>query len=377
MKYKDYYGVMGVDRKASAEEIKNAYRKLARKYHPDVSKERDAEAKFKELGEAYETLRDPEKRAAYDQLGSHRPGQEFRPPPGWERQFGEGTFSFDDIDLGDLFAGMMGGTHRAGRRGGKVPIPGEDYEVTAHITLEEAYRGTEVDLELRVPKGATDGQRLRLPGRGGKGLNGGRDGDLYLNIALHPHRLFRASGHDLFLDLPLAPWEAVLGASVQVPTLGGSVRLKVPLGTHAGRQLRLAGRAACARTSTWTRTRWRWWSRCSSASAISKRSCATCAPGSPAAAPNSAASGHEEARAMSRLRRRVGDAPSARNALVGRHGHVVLHLAHQEIEGALRVRLDQLELREHVLERLDMVAVLDLVQAIRGPVAVIVISPVL
>ncbi len=262
MKYKDYYAVMGVDRKASAEEIKNAYRKLARKYHPDVSKERDAEEKFKELGEAYETLRDPEKRAAYDQLGSHRPGQEFKPPPGWEQQFGGGQFSFDDIDLADLFAGMMGGTHRAGRRGGKVPVPGEDYEVTAHITLEEAYRGTEVDLELtvpeydesgfahrvrrafkaRIPKGATDGQRLRLPGKGGKGLNGGRDGDLYLNIALHPHRLFRASGHDLFLDLPLAPWEAVLGASVQVPTLGGSVRLKVPLGTHAGRQLRLAGR---------------------------------------------------------------------------------------------------------------------------------------
>src|SRR5437899_2890012 len=230
MKYKDYYAVMGVDRKASAEEIKNAYRKLARKYHPDVSKEKDAEEKFKELGEAYETLRDPEKRAAYDQLGSHRPGQEFRPPPGWEQQFGGGSFSFEDIDLGDLFAGMMGGMHRAGRRGGKVPIPGEDYEVTAHIALEEAYRGTEVNLELtvpeydesgfahrvrrafkaRIPKGATDGQRLRLPGKGAKGLNGGRDGDLYLNIALHPHRLFRASGHDLFLDLPLAPWEAEL-----------------------------------------------------------------------------------------------------------------------------------------------------------------------
>src|SRR6267154_1756369 len=262
MKYKDYYGVMGVDRKASAEEIKNAYRKLARKYHPDVSKEKDAEEKFKELGEAYETLRDPEKRAAYDQLGSHRPGQEFRPPPGWERQFGDGSFSFDDIDLGDLFAGIAGGMHRAGRRGGKIRMPGEDYEVTAHISLEDAYRGTEVDLELevpeydeqgfprrvrrafkaRIPKGATDGQRLRLPGKGGKGLNGGRDGDLYLSIALHPHRLFRASGHDLYFDLPLAPWEAVLGTSVQVPTLAGSVRLKIPPGTRAGQQLRLAGR---------------------------------------------------------------------------------------------------------------------------------------
>ena len=262
MKYKDYYGVMGVDRKASPEEIKNAYRKLARKYHPDVSKEPGAEEKFKELGEAYETLKDPEKRTAYDQLGSHRPGQDFRPPPGWEQEFGGGHFSFDDIDLGDLFAGLAGGRHRAGRGDGKIRMPGQDYEVTAHITLEDAYRGAEVDLELavpeydengfphrarrafkaRIPKGATDGERLRLPGKGGKGFNGGRDGDLYLNIALHPHPLFRVSGHDLYFDLPLAPWEAVLGTTVEVPTLGGSVSLRIPPGTHAGQQLRLAKR---------------------------------------------------------------------------------------------------------------------------------------
>src|SRR6185295_5303789 len=260
MKYKDYYGVMGVDRKASAEEIKNAYRKLARKYHPDVSKEPGAEEKFKEVGEAYETLKDPKKRAAYDQLGSHRPGQDFRPPPGWEQQFGGGQSSFEDIDLADLFAGIMGGQRRPRQRTGG--IPGQDFEVTAQIALEDAYRGTEVDLKLampeydqngftrrversikaRIPKGVTDGQRLRLPGKGGKGLNGARNGDLYLNIALHPHRLFRVSGHDLFLDLPLAPWEAVLGTSVQVPTPGGSVRLKIPPGTQAGQQLRLAGR---------------------------------------------------------------------------------------------------------------------------------------
>jgi curved DNA-binding protein len=258
MKYKDYYAVMGVERNASAEEIKSAYRKLARKYHPDVSKEPDAEEKFKEVAEAYETLKDPQKRAAYDQLGRHRAGQEFRPPPGWGSQFGDGGFSFEDIDLGDLFSAFGGG--RA--RGGGMRMPGQDYEVTAHISLEEAYRGTEVTLDLavpeydergfphrvrrafkaRIPKGATDGQRLRLAGKGGKGLNGGRDGDLYLNIALRPHRLFRVSGHDLFLDLPLAPWEAVLGATVEVPTLGGSVQLKVPPGTRAGQQLRLAGR---------------------------------------------------------------------------------------------------------------------------------------
>ncbi|HEY6721563.1 MAG TPA: DnaJ C-terminal domain-containing protein [Burkholderiales bacterium] len=260
MKYKDYYGVMGVDRKATPEEIKSAYRKLARKYHPDVSKEPGAEEKFKEIGEAYETLKDPQKRAAYDQLGSHSPGQDFRPPPGWGKQFGDGQFSFDDIDLADLFAGIAGGRRRSSRSAGAMP--GQDYEVAAPITLEDAYHGTEVELKLaipeydkngftrrversikaRIPKGATDGQRLRLPGKGSKGLNGGRDGDLYLNIALHPHRLFRASGHDLYLDLPLAPWEAVLGATVQVPTLSGPVSLKVPPGTHAGQQLRLAGR---------------------------------------------------------------------------------------------------------------------------------------
>jgi curved DNA-binding protein len=268
MKYKDYYKIMGVERGAGADEIKRAYRKLARKYHPDVSKEPDAEERFKEIGEAYETLKDPQKRAAYDRLGSHRPGEEFRPPPGWEAQFGgepfhsgDGQFSFEDLDLSDLFSGIMGGRRGAGP-GGNIRVPGQDYEVTAHISLEEAYRGTEVDLDLqvpehdehgfprrvrrsfkaRIPKGATDGQRLRLAGKGGKGANGGRDGDLYLNVSLHPHRLFRVSGHDLFLDLPLAPWEAVLGTTLEVPTLGGSVKLKVPPGTRAGQQLRLAGR---------------------------------------------------------------------------------------------------------------------------------------
>jgi curved DNA-binding protein len=257
MKYKDYYAVMGVERTASPEEIKAAYRKLARKYHPDVSKEPNAEEKFKEVAEAYETLKDPQKRAAYDQLGDHRAGQDFRPPPGWEKQFGDGSFSFEDLDLGDLFSTLGG---RARSRSARMP--GEDYEVTAHISLEEAYRGTEVTLDLavpeyderglphrvqrsfkaRIPKGATEGQRLRLAGKGGKGLNGGRDGDLYLNIALRPHPLFRVSGHDLYLDMPLAPWEAVLGTSVEVPTLGGSVQLKVPPATRAGQHLRLAGR---------------------------------------------------------------------------------------------------------------------------------------
>lgn len=262
MKYKDYYAIMGLDRKATAEEIKKAYRRLARKYHPDVSKDPAGEEKFKEVAEAYETLKDPEKRAAYDQLGKHPPGADFRPPPEWGKAHGGPDFSFEDIDLSDLFAAFSGSRQRAGRGGGTVPMPGQDYEVNAQITLEEAYRGTELNLNLyvpeydqsgflhrvprtlkaRIPTGATDGQRLRLSGQGGKGLNGGRDGNLYINITLRPHPLFRVSGHDLFLDVPLAPWEAVLGATVQVPTLGGKVRLKVPPGTRTGQQLRVAGR---------------------------------------------------------------------------------------------------------------------------------------
>lgn len=261
MKYKDYYEALGVKREASDAEIKAAYRKLAHKYHPDVSKEKDAEQRFKEVAEAYQTLKDPEKRAAYDQLGQQRPGEEFRPPPDWQQRYGETHFSFDDLDLGDLFAELRSGGR--GRHAGRpVTQPGEDYEIPVELTLEQAYSGTDLDLDLsmpefdehgvlkraprrfkaHIPKGATDGQRLRIPGKGGKGRHGGRDGDLYLDITLKPHALFRVSGHDLYLDLPLAPWEAVLGASVEVPTPGGTVRLKVPPGARAGATLRLPKR---------------------------------------------------------------------------------------------------------------------------------------
>ncbi|HVY05607.1 MAG TPA: DnaJ C-terminal domain-containing protein [Burkholderiales bacterium] len=266
MKYKDYYEILGVARDGSDADIKKAYRKLAQKYHPDVSKEKDAEAKFKDIGEAYQTLKDPEKKAAYDNLGSHRPGEDFQPPPDWGQQFrhdgGAGGFSFEDIDLSDLFANLGAGGFRAGGRGGKFPIPGQDYEVEAPITIEDAFRGAELDLNLsvpeydeqgrmrrvpltfkaRIPKGVTDGERLRLPGKGGKGVNGGPDGNLFLTIRLQPHRVFRADGHDLYLDLPIAPWEAALGASVEVPTLAGPVRLKVPAGTNTGQKLRLGKR---------------------------------------------------------------------------------------------------------------------------------------
>ncbi|MBI3545170.1 MAG: DnaJ domain-containing protein [Gammaproteobacteria bacterium] len=259
MKYKDYYGILGVAQNANVADIKKAYRKLAHKYHPDVSKEANAEQKFKEVAEAYETLKNPEKRAAYDQLGKHRPGEEFRPPPDWQQQHGAGSFSFEDFDLSDLFAGLRGGGARSRGRGS---MAGEDYEVPVHLTLEDAFRGSEVELNLsmpeyndqgllrrvpqvfktRIPKGVIDGQRLRVPGKGGKGFNGGRNGDLYLTIALHPHALFRVNGHDLYIDLPLAPWEAVLGTSVDVPTLSGAVRLKVPPGIQAGQKLRIAKR---------------------------------------------------------------------------------------------------------------------------------------
>jgi curved DNA-binding protein len=265
MQYRDYYAILGVARDASEEHIKQAYRKLARKYHPDVSKESDAEEKFKEVAEAYQTLKDPQKRAAYDQLGAHRPGEDFRPSPDWQKQWQWQEQSADDdmfaehIDLADLFAHLGAGAARAGPQ---RAMRGRDFEVAVPITIEEAYEGTQIDLDLnlpeydergrlrrvprafraRIPKGATQGQRLRLPGKGGRGFNGGQNGDLYLDISLRAHPLYRPNGHDLYLDLPLTPWEAVLGAAVEVPTPGGPVRLKVPPGTAAGQQLRLPRR---------------------------------------------------------------------------------------------------------------------------------------
>jgi len=255
MKYKDYYKILGVGRSAGDDEIKKAYRKLARKYHPDVSKEANAKEKFQEVSEAYETLRDKEKRAAYDSLGSgFRQGQDFRPPPDWFDRFGGGGKAEDlhGVDLGELFEsmGLFGrAQRRTGGFGRRSAFPGEDYEVPVRLTLEEAYRGTERTVQLdgrgftaRIPRGATDGQRLRLRGKGGPGMNGGPAGDLYLQIGLEPHALYRASGHDLDIDVPLAPWEAALGAEVEVPTLEGRVTMKVPPGTKAGQKLRLAGK---------------------------------------------------------------------------------------------------------------------------------------
>jgi curved DNA-binding protein len=261
VKFKDYYASLGLERGASDNDIKKAYRKLAHKYHPDVSKEPGAESKFKEIAEAYQTLKDPEKRAAYDRLGTHTPGEEFRPPPDWGPQSGAAEESFEGLDLADLLASLAGRRAQGGG-GGRRSYRGEDYELRTAITIEQAYQGTMIELNIsvpdydpdgrmqrvpkslnvRVPKGATDGQRLRLAGKGGRGINGGPDGDLYLTIGLLPHRIYRADGHDLHLDLPLAPWEAALGGSVEVPTPGGAVQMKIPAGTSSGQTLRLSGR---------------------------------------------------------------------------------------------------------------------------------------
>ena len=268
MKYKDYYAILGIERAADADAIKKAYRKLARKYHPDVSKDPKGEEKFKDVAEAYQTLKDTEKRAAYDRLGSHQSGEDFRPSPDWGRefntQFNNGETSFEGVDLADLFAQFSRGQGGHGGGGAHVNRPrhGENFDVVTEISLEDAFQGTQVTLNLsvpvydqhgrmrreprhfeaKIPKGATEGQRLRLRGQGGKGLHGGRDGDLYLTIKLQPHPLYRVDGHNLFIDLPLTPWEAALGATIEVPTLAGAVNLKVVPATNSGQPLRLAKR---------------------------------------------------------------------------------------------------------------------------------------
>lgn len=267
MEYKDYYKILGVSRNATQEEIKRAYRRLARKYHPDVSKEPGAEEKFKEIQEAYEVLKDPEKRKLYDQLGPHwKHGQEFRPPPGWEGGAG-GFTSFTTEDLSgfsDFFELLFGGLgRRQGRGFGGFRTRGEDIEAEISISLEDAYRGTtvpitlqvpEVDpatgivrqrqkrIEVKVPAGVTEGQRIRLAGQGAPGLGGGPPGDLYLKVRLKPHPYFRVKGKDIELDLPITPWEAALGATITVPTLGGKVQVKIPPGSQTDQKLRLRGK---------------------------------------------------------------------------------------------------------------------------------------
>ncbi len=278
MQFKDYYQVMGVARDATEAQIKQAYRKLARKYHPDVSKEKDAEARFKEVGEAYEVLRTPEKRAAYDQLGQgHRAGEEFRPPPDWGAGFefsGPGPGSgAQDGSFSDFFESLFGRAARGGagaraRPGGRGfdEGRGEDHHAKILLDLDATLEGGSRTISLRVPeldaegrlhakertlnvqipKGILAGQTIRLAGQGAPGA-GGAAGDLYIEVEFQPHRLYRIVGRDLYLELPVAPWEASLGASVKAPTPTGPVDLKIPAGSHAGTKLRLKGRGIPAK----------------------------------------------------------------------------------------------------------------------------------
>ncbi|MBJ6137010.1 DnaJ C-terminal domain-containing protein [Marinobacter litoralis] len=271
MDFKDYYAVLGVSESATPEEIKKAYRKLARKHHPDVSKEADASDRFKDVGEAYEVLKDPEKRAEYDQLRKYgaRADGSFQPPPGWQSASGFGGGGYTEADarqFSDFFEEIFGGGRRGGFGGGgfhqSMRMRGEDVHARLALFLEEALTGCdkqvsftvrEVDdhgrlvtrpktLKVKIPAGMRDGQHLRLKGQGAPGIGGGAPGDLFLEVELAPHPHFTVEGGDVLVTLPIAPWEAALGATVTVPTVSGKVNVKVPKGSTSGRKLRLKGK---------------------------------------------------------------------------------------------------------------------------------------
>ncbi|TRW90278.1 DnaJ C-terminal domain-containing protein [Candidatus Methylobacter oryzae] len=274
MQYKDYYKIMELSRNATQDEIKRAYRKLARKYHPDVSKEKEAEAKFKELGEAYEVLKDPEKRAAYDRLGANwKAGEDFRPPPNWDEgfEFKGGGFTGGDAGIfSDFFEQLFG---RAGFRPSEYGARGfhargQDTHAKIYIDLEDSVHGStrnislsapatdaqghvqvkQRNLNIKIPKGIKPGQHIRLTGQGNPGSGSGKAGDLLLEIAFNPHPLYRVSESDIYLDLPVTPWEAALGAKIKVPTPEGNVDLKIPPNSRQGSKLRLKGRGLPAKT---------------------------------------------------------------------------------------------------------------------------------
>lgn len=274
VEFRDYYQIMGVERSATQDEIKRAYRKLARKYHPDISQDPDAEAKFKEMGEAYEVLKDPEKRAAYDQLGrNYKDGQDFTPPPGWDAGFefsGGGFSGADTAAFSDFFESLFGGgfTQARGRSGG-FHARGQDHHAKILIDLEDAIHGASRTITLQVPevtqqghvvtrnrtlnvtipKGVKQGQQIRLTGQGAPGMGDGGAGDLYLEIEFKPHKHYHVEGRDIYLDLPVTPWEAALGGKVKVPTPTGEVEMNIPAGSHAGKKMRLKGRGIPGKTT--------------------------------------------------------------------------------------------------------------------------------
>lgn len=265
MEFKDYYQTLGVEKTATADEIKKAYRKLARKYHPDVSKEPDAEARMKDVNEANAVLSDPEKRAAYDQLGSrYQNGQDFQAPPNWDAGFeysGDGQSGPSAAEFSEFFANLFSQTGR-GRQSRANPIRGEDHHAKILIDLLDAYQGNtraivlnkpftdehgrvalkEHTLNVRIPKGVKEGQRIRLSGQGSPGYAGGPAGDLYLELQFKPNDLYRVDGKDVYVTVPVTPWEAALGASIEAPTPTGKVQLKVPANSQTGKKLRLKER---------------------------------------------------------------------------------------------------------------------------------------
>jgi curved DNA-binding protein len=264
MEFKDYYAILGVDKNATADDIKKAYRRLARKYHPDVSKEADAAQRMAAINEANTVLSDPEKRAAYDALGRRPQGQDFRPPPDWDAgfEFSGGGFNPGEDDFSDFFASLFGRAARA-RRGADAPsMRGGDHHAKVTIDLADAYDGATRSVSLRaarldaagrvvtedrvldvtIPKGVRAGQHIRLRGQGAAGIGGGPTGDLYLEIEFRSDDRYRVDGRDVTERVPITPWEAALGATIEVPTPSGSVEVTVPPGSRGGRKLRLRGR---------------------------------------------------------------------------------------------------------------------------------------
>ena len=256
MEYRDYYKILGVERNADEAEIKKAYRRLARKYHPDVSKEKDAEQKFKEIGEAYEVLKDSQKRQSYDQLGANwKAGEQFRPPPGWEQSgfggFGNQAGGFHSASgFSDFFESMFGGGFAQSAGGQAYRQAGQDQTASINVSISDAFHGAQKtirlssgkSLQVKIPKGITSGKKIRLSGQGSSGFNGGPNGDLYLEVTVANDANYQLQGKDIYISVNISPWEAALGEKVPVNTLSGQVEVKIPAGSQSGRKMRLSGK---------------------------------------------------------------------------------------------------------------------------------------